>query len=383
MSEIDIAKSLFGGSGNIQRNSTRAPSNMAYVPTIGTTSTRYGTVQSIGENGSTQVILDGSDSPIYVTCETPVVQGQRVSVFYDNGTMSVNALSHFVEQVAEDKTSIMGQIGEIQASVDADIQEVKDSLDDFKATHSYTDAQIDTKFEEAEDTITANVTASIGDEFVTDAELEIAVGQIESTVSENYQSKTDAGTMQSNLQSQITQNADAITQEVTDRTTAVSGAVQESKAYTDTKADEITNVVMETVDDEMGQTYATKSEVSQTAEGLNLGISAALSAAENAQTDVASLTDVVADNSETVSNVNAYFDFGMDDSGNPLLTLGSSESEMKSEFSNRALSFKSNGNEVMRLEGSTSTVVANKIQSGSYQWVGEGDTFRLIYVGGD
>ena len=98
---------------------------------------------------------------------------------------------------------------------------------------------------------------------------------------------------------------------------------------------------------------------------------------------MASLTDVVADNSETVSNVNAYFDFGMDDSGNPLLTLGSSESEMKSEFSNRALSFKSNGNEVMRLEGSTSTVVANKIQSGSYQWVGEGDTFRLIYVGGD
>ena len=383
MSEIDIAKSLFGGSGNIQRNSTRAPSNMAYVPTIGTTSTRYGTVQTVGENGSTQVILDGSDLPIYVTCETPVVQGQRVSVFYDNGTMSVNALSHFVEQIAEDKTSIMGQIGEIQESVEDDIQAVQDSLDDFKATHTYTDAQIDTKFEQAEDTITANVEASIGDEFVTDAELEIAVGQIESTVSENYQSKTDAGSMESNLQSQITQNADAITQEVTNRTEAVSGAVEESKAYTDTKADEITNVVMETVDDEMGQTYATKSEVSQTAEGLNLGISAALSAAENAQTDVASLTDVVADNSETVSNVNAYFDFGMDDSGNPLLTLGSSESEMKSEFSNRALSFKSNGNEVMRLEGSTSTVVANKIQSGSYQWVGEGDTFRLIYVGGD
>lgn len=382
MSEIDIAKSLFGGSRNIQSNNP-TPSNMAYVPTIGATSTRYGTVQSIGDNGSTQVMLDGSDSPIYVTCETPVVTGQRVSVFYDNGTMSVSALSHFVEQVNEDKTSIIGQIGEIQESVEDDIQAVQDSLDDFKATHSYTDAQIDTKFEEAEDTITANVEASIGDEFVTDAELEIAVGQIESTVSENYQSKTDAGSMESNLQSQITQNADAITQEVTDRTTAVSGAVQESKAYTDTKADEITNVVMETVDDEMGQTYATKSEVSQTAEGLNLGISAALSTAENAQTDVASLTDVVADNSETVSNVNAYFDFGMDDSGNPLLTLGSSESEMKSEFSNRALSFKSNGNEVMRLEGSTSTVVANKIQSGSYQWVGEGDTFRLIYVGGD
>lgn len=392
MSELDLAKKLFGTS-NRNTGYSSAPSriqNQGVTTTVGTSSTRYGTVQAIGDNNYLTILLDGSDEPIKAYCETPVVVGQRVSVVIGNNTITVIALQSFVEQVQQNQEQTNTKFQEIQqqgeelaASVAADIQEVQDSLDDFKSTHSYTDAQIDTKFEQAEDTITANVEAAIGDEFVTDAELEIAVGEIETTVSQNYQSKTDAGTMQSNLQSQITQNANAITQEVSDRTEAVSGAIQESKAYTDTTAQSITTTVIETIDDEIGTTYATKSEVQQTADGLNLEISSALSAAQTAQAGVDTLGDIVNDNSETVTNVNAYFDFGTDTYGNPLLTLGSSESEMKSEFSNTALSFKSNGNEVMRLEGSTSTVIANKMSMGNYQWQGQGDVLRLVYVGGD
>ena len=389
MSELDLAKKLFGTS-NRNTGYSSAPSriqNQGVTTTVGTSSTRYGTVQAIGDNNYLTILLDGSDEPIKAYCETPVVVGQRVSVVIGNNTITVIALQSFVSQVNTEFEKVRNEITEkgqeIADSVAADIQEVQDSLDDFKATHTYDDATIDTKFQESEDTITANVTASIGEEFVSDAELEVAIGEVTTTVSQTYQTKTDAGTMESNLQAQITTQADRITQEVTDRKTAVSGAIQESKAYTDTTAESITTTVMETVDDAMGQTYATKSEVQQTADGLNLNISSALTAANNAQADVNGLSDVVSDNSETVANVNAYFQFGSDAEGNPLLTLGSSESEMKSEYSNKALSFKSNGNEVMRLDGSTSTVTANKMQMGNYQWNGEGDTLKLIYVGGE
>ena len=389
MSEIDIAKRLFGTPNRVITANTASSriQNNVTTSTIGSTSTRYGTVTAIGENNYITILLDGSDEPIQAVCETPVAVNQRVSVVFDNGTITVIALTNFVSQVNTEFEEVRNEITEkgqeIADSVAADIQEVQDSLDDFKATHTYDDATIDTKFQESEDTITANVTASIGEEFVSDAELEVAIGEVTTTVSQTYQTKTDAGTMESNLQAQITTQADRITQEVTDRTEAVSGAIQESKAYTDTTAQSITTTVIETVDDAMGQTYATKSEVQQTADGLNLNISSALTAANNAQADVNGLSDVVSNNSETVANVNAYFQFGSDTEGNPLLTLGSSESEMKSEYSNKALSFKSNGNEVMRLDGSTSTVTANKMQMGNYQWNGEGDTLRLIYVGGE
>lgn len=389
MSEIDIAKRLFGTTNRVMTANTASSriQNNVTTSTIGSTSTRYGTVTAIGENNYITILLDGSDEPIQAMCETPVAVNQRVSVVFDNGTITVIALTNFVSQVNTEFEEVRNEITEkgqeIADSVAADIQEVQDSLDDFKATHTYDDATIDTKFQESEDTITANVTASIGEEFVSDAELEVAIGEVTTTVSQTYQTKTDAGTMESNLQAQITTQADRITQEVTDRTEAVSGAIAESKSYTDTQADAITATVTETVTDFMGETYATKSEVQQTADGLNLSISSALTTAENAQAATDNLATTVDANSETVDNVNAYFDFGTDENHNPLLTLGSSNSEMKSEFSNRALSFKSNGTEVMRLEGSSSTVVANKLRMGNYQWQGDGDTLRLIYVGGE
>ena len=557
MSEIDIAKKLFGTSGRVS-NSGSAPSRIQNQTstTTGYTSTRYGTVQAIEDNNYLTILLDGSDEPIKAYCETPVVVGQRVSVVFDNGTVTVIALSNFVEQVGDEFTDVRQEIedkgqqiidsvqedmeavqgaadqakqeaeqakqdaqqaaqdaataaqdaaqaaqgvSEVQTTVnglESDVEELTSSVsaatetangaltaattatqtvNSFKTEVSQTyETKADADAAMAQEVLDRNsaitqsansikqevsenyinnetgatlatktelttaidgVTSTVSQNYVNkndasktyatktevtqtkdsilqsvsdsyqvkgdyataddidsaiaaevvnrNAAIETKADQITQTVSETYQSKTDAGTMESSLQAQIKTQADRITQEVSDRKTAVSGAVQEAKSYTDQQAESITTTVMETVDDAMGQTYATKSEVQQTADGLNLNISSALTAANNAQADVNGLSDVVSDNSETVANVNAYFQFGSDAEGNPLLTLGSSESEMKSEYSNKALSFKSNGNEVMRLDGSTSTVTANKMQMGNYQWNGEGDTLRLIYVGGE
>lgn len=301
MSELDLAKKLFGTS-NRNTGYSSAPSriqNQGVTTTVGTSSTRYGTVQAIGDNNYLTILLDGSDEPIKAYCETPVVVGQRVSVVIGNNTITVIALQSFVEQVQQNQEQTNSKFQEIQqqgeelaASVAADIQEVQDSLDDFKSTHSYTDAQIDTKFEQAEDTITANVEAAIGDEFVTDAELEIAVGEIETTVSQNYQSKTDAGTMQSNLQSQITQNANAITQEVTDRKTAVTGAVTESKTYTDTTAEGLKTTISESVMNEVGETYTKQADFSATVDGLTATFTQSIGEVE----DKAEAAQTTADN---------------------------------------------------------------------------------------
>lgn len=280
MSELDIARKLFGTNASSVSNSAPSRIQNKGSVTIGHSSTRYGTVQEIDDNGLITVLLDGSDSPIYGYCETPVEVNQRVSVVFDNGTVTIVALTHFVDNVSDEFTNVRQEIEdkgqEIIDGVTDDIQAVQDSLDDFKATHTYDDATIDTKFEQAEDTITANVEASIGDEFVTDAELEIAVGQIESTVSENYQSKTDAGTMQSNLQSQITQNANAITQEVSDRKVAVTGAITESKTYTDTTAEGLQTTITENVMNEVGETYTKQADFELTIDGFSAEFTAAI-----------------------------------------------------------------------------------------------------------
>lgn len=98
--------------------------------------------------------------------------------------------------------------------------------------------------------------------------IEQSASEITSTVSQNYQSKTDAGTMEQELQAQITQNANAIQTEVTNRTQAVSNAISESKSYTDQQADSITQTVETNVMDTVGQTYATKTELEQAEDSI-------------------------------------------------------------------------------------------------------------------
>lgn len=126
-------------------------------------------------------------------------------------------------------------------------------------------------------------TYQVKGDYATDADIDSAIAQevldrnsaieqsaseITSTVSQNYQSKTDAGTMEQELQAQITQNANAIQTEVTNRTQAVSNAITESKSYTDQQADSITQTVETNVMDTVGQTYATKTELEQAEDSI-------------------------------------------------------------------------------------------------------------------
>lgn len=122
-------------------------------------------------------------------------------------------------------------------------------------------------------------------------------------VSEDYQSAESA----SQMQTQIDQNAKAIKTEVSARQKAVSGAVKEAKSYTDQTAEGISQTVEQEVMDEVGRTYATKTELTQTASGLELNITEAVGKADAAQSTATDAKGDASNALDKANEVSAYF----------------------------------------------------------------------------
>ncbi|MBM6776017.1 hypothetical protein H7U34_01805 [Collinsella tanakaei] len=474
MSELDWARKLFGSKGGSVSNSASSRIQNQGDVTIGHSSTRYGTVQAIGDNGLLTVLLDGSDSPIYGYCETPVAVGQRVSVVFDNGTVTIVALTYFVDSVTDEFTnvrqeiedkgqeiidSVKDEIGDVeQAAQDAvnaaneaieganqaaqeanqaaleasqaassiddikttvnglesDMDELstsmtatvetansaltqataaKQDIDGFKTTVSQTyetkadaDAAIakevlerntaitqsansikqevsqnyvnnetganlatKTEVEAAIDGVTSTVSQnyvnkndasktyatktevkqtedaillSVSDSYqvkgdyatgkdVTDAIAEEVVNrnaaidtkanQITTSVSQNYQSKTDAGKMEQDLEAQIKVTSDAITQEVADRKTAVNGAVSESKTYTDTTAKGLTTSITQSVMNEVGETYTKKADFELTVDGMTQTFTQSISDVDSKATAAQSTANTAKSTADSAS----------------------------------------------------------------------------------
>lgn len=229
MSRIELAKSIFNGGAT----STTAQSTPYYM-NPGTdmgqsSSVRYGTVVGVNNNNMYEIQLAGSLDSIQVFCETILTMGQGVRVVFQNGTYLVYGLSHQFDEI-EDKFADRIQ---------------------------------------AENNLSQQITDK-GNEIINQANKDLANA-----------TKT--------LNSRIDRTDAAITTEVLERKEAVNGAVSESKSYTDTKATEIQSTVEQNVTNSLGQTYATKSEITQSAEGLrvelNKSIDEAKTAASNANTN--------------------------------------------------------------------------------------------------
>lgn len=229
MSRIELAKSIFNGGAT----STTAQSTPYYM-NPGTdmgqsSSVRYGTVVGVKDNNMYEIQLAGSLDNIQVFCETILTMGQGVRVVFQNGTYLVYGLSHQFDEI-EDKFADRIQ---------------------------------------AENNLSQQITDK-GNEIINQANQDLANA-----------TKT--------LNSRIDRTDAAITTEVSERKEAVNGAVSESKSYTDTKATEIQSTVEQNITNSLGQTYATKSEVTQSANGLrielNQSIDEAKTAADNANTN--------------------------------------------------------------------------------------------------
>ena len=284
MSEIDWARKLFRNLNEEKEQNTPLSQNSSDL-----TSVRTGVVTAVNDDGSVQARLDGSNTVITVKPETPVKVGDSIKIIKQGQTWMVYAMKTYVNETQKKIDDLHNEIetkgAEIQGSVKQDIDKVQGDLDAFKQTHTMTDADISTSITSNNNTLNAKiegVQSDLTENYAKKTEVSASIDGLRTEVSENYVNSSTLGTETSKLQSQITQNATAIATEVTDRKTAVSGAVSDSKAYTDQKADSISSTVEQNVMNSVGETYATKSEVTQTASGLEVKITNAVNAANDA-----------------------------------------------------------------------------------------------------
>lgn len=139
---------------------------------------------------------------------------------------------------------------------------------------------------------------------------------------------------------------------------------------TQTKLDSLSDRIMTSVEstyvtnDDMVN-YAQKSELTQVSDSLTASI--------------ATTQKTVDGISKTTKNVEDYMKF---ESG-PKLTIGTSVSAFKTVITNTGEQFTNAGQTVMELDGTTSTVKANRIKTGKYQWQqsSDGNAIQLIYLG--
>lgn len=287
MSEIDWARKLFKNPKEEGESNNSSLSQNS----LDTTSVRTGVVTAVNDDGSVQVRLNGSNTTITVKSETPVKVGDSIKIIKQGQTWVVYAMKTYVNDTQKKIDALHTEIetkgAEIQESVKKDVDKVQGDLDAFKQTHTMTDDDITTSITSNNNTLNAKikgVQTDLTENYAKKTEVSASIDGLRTEVSENYVNTSTLGTETSKLQSQITQNATAIATEVTDRKTAVSGAVSESKAYTDQQADSISSTVEKNVMNSVGETYATKSEVTQTASGLEVKITGAVDTANSAKT---------------------------------------------------------------------------------------------------
>lgn len=149
------------------------------------------------------------------------------------------------------------------------------------------------------------------------------------------------------------------------------GAADGAQSSADSALDGVTSLGERTdaLDAAQAEVVGRVSKVEQTAEGI--------------RASVATQTRRIDDMSGTVNSVEAFMDFGQDSSGRPELTLGASNSKMKSVLRNDSQSFFAGGQEVLRLDGNTAGVVASRMKLGRYEWrpTNGGANLGLVYTG--
>ncbi len=293
MSRIDLAKSIFN-SGTTSTQTQQIPQyqNPGITDIENNTSVRYGSVIADRGNNNYEIKLAGSETSITVYCETTLAVGQGVRVVFQNGAYLVYGLSNEFNKI-EDKFADRIQ---------------------------------------AENNLSQQITDK-GNEIINQANQDLANA-----------TKT--------LNSRIDKTDAAITTEVSERKEAVNGAVSESKSYTDTKATEIQSTVEQNITNSLGQTYATKSEITQSANGLrielNKSIDEAKTAASNANTNATQAKTDVTQAITAASNADAKATQAKTDAANAN-AAASNAAKTATDF----LEYTSSGLKIGKLTGSS------------------------------
>lgn len=228
---------------------------------------RYGTAQADSAEGKVQVKLDNSEDVVACSCDSPIKQGDRVKVIVtESGALIAMPIGqNIVDYVDQVEVDLAQQIIDKGTEI---LDEVNGEMEEWKQDHQLTDADIQHQ-------ISTSVSGAT----------ETWEGQLDSfenNVTTNYALKTELTTGINGLRSEISETyatSEGVENEINTAISQASGQIQ--------------STVEQNVMNAVGDTYATKTELTQTSDALTININSAAStaedakdAAEQAQTDV-------------------------------------------------------------------------------------------------
>jgi len=237
--------------------------------------------------------------------------------------------------------------------------------------------------------------------YATKASLKITDDSIKAEVSARAQTDRNVA----DLSSRLTQTANSLTSEISDRRTAITTVTGLANAAQSTASSAATtaNAAKSTADAAKttataAQTMATenKSSIKQLSNSITSEVSArtqtdrTVSDLSSRLTQTASgINASISKLSETDKKVNAWLNFEADSSGNPKLTMGSSTSPVVGTYTNSGLAYMSrDGAVIMQLDASRSATISDHMEAqdmavGKWKWTQTqgGTHLTLVWAG--
>ena len=228
---------------------------------------RYGTAQADSAEGKVQVKLDNSEDVVTCSCDSPIKQGDRVKVIVtESGALIAMPIGQniidYTDQVKVDLSQeIVNKGNEI-------LEEVNGEMDAWKEDHQLTDADITHQIQQSISQTTETWEGQLSD--------------LEGDIQTNYALKTE-----------VTQGINGLRSEISETYATSEGVQNQIDTSIEQASGQIQSTVEQNVMDSVGNTYATKTELTQTSNELNLTITGAVNTANDAK--------------ETADEVSTYF----------------------------------------------------------------------------
>lgn len=278
---LDVAHRLYGTTSPVALSVSRAGGTVGGIS--GSVAVRYGYAVADSADGWVEVHLDTAENPedtVMCICDSPISEGQRVSVLVtDSGQLKAipigdnifNAAVDYVDQANSDLAiQIRDEIDEAVSAVDAEMEA-------WKADHQLTD-----------DDIQHSIETSVSQATET---WEGKLSSVEGDIETNYALKTE-----------VTQGIDGLRTEISETYATSEGVSNQIDTAIEAASGEISSTVEQNVKDSIGNTYATKTELSQTSSSLQLNITQATNKANSAASDASEALDAA-------NEVSSYFTF--------------------------------------------------------------------------
>lgn len=312
----DVARHLYMGKGSSMVGRAASVGGVSGGAGGSTSSLRYGYAVEDSVDGWVKVQLDTSGivseaQVVTCVCDSPIYNGQRVVVdVLPSGQLRARPISENIVSVVEKDVA-----QQIKESGDAILAEVNGEMEEWKADHQLTDADIEHSITTAVSGATETWEAQLSD--------------VEAGIETNYALKTE-----------VSQGIDGLRSEISETYATSEGVSNEINTAIEQASGEISSTVEQNVMNSVGDTFATKTELTQTSTSLTLNINQAVSTANTANSNASTALS-------TAQKVESYFTF--DSTG---LEVGRSGNRSSVKMnSNGSFQVLDNGTTVLNISG--------------------------------